>query len=273
MCSGAIKPCGTCSSCIKLKNGFHPDVRVISENKKTIGIDKVRKVIEEVNVKPYEGNKKVIIIKKADSITVQGQNALLKTIEEPPLDTYIIMTAENDSLVLDTIKSRCQVIKFERVSVDKIKSFLIKGGSAENKASIAASLSDGIIGGALKYTNEKFIALRKETIESITGIANKKTLDVLSKVDFFMKNKKDIDEILNIMSFWYRDIIMIKMLFNVENVVNFDYYNILVEESSHLSYNKLYSIIKNISDTRDKINKYSNFQLSIEVMLLNIQEV
>lgn len=273
MCSGKVKPCGTCSSCIKLKKGFHPDVRVISENKKTIGIDMVRKIIEEVNVKPFEGSRKVIIIKKIDTMTVQGQNALLKTIEEPPIGTYIIMTAENDSMVLDTIKSRCQVIKFERVPESSIKKFLLENGTEENKASVAASLSDGIIGTALKYTDEKFIALRKETIENISGITTNKTLDALSKVDFFMKNKKNIDDILNVMSFWYRDVIMIKMTQNMDDIINFDYHNILVEESRSLSYNKLYGIIKIIGDTRDKINKHANFQLSIEVMLLNIQEV
>lgn len=273
MCTGKDKPCGKCSQCIKIEHGNHPDIRVISGTKKSIGVDDIRDVINEVYTKPYEGDRKVIIIKNSDVITVQGQNAILKTLEEPSKDTIIILTVENINLLLDTIISRCQVLKLGRISTDIIYEFLIKKGVEKDKAYTAANLSDGIVGNSLKFLDDKYVKLRIDTIKAARDIARGGSVEALETSSFFIDNRDNIDLILDILMTWYRDIIILKHVKGRENLINKDFYDFLIEEGQILSYNKLCNIIDIIQSTREKMRANVNYQLAIEVMLLNIQEV
>jgi DNA polymerase-3 subunit delta' len=273
LCREENRPCGKCASCIKIKNGNHTDVKVLSSRGKSIGVDDIRDLIDEIYTKPYEGDKKVVIIKDADTVTVQGQNAILKTLEEPSEHTTIIMLAENMNLILETIQSRCQVLRLGRISAEKIKKYLTGQGISPDKASTAANLSDGILGNALMFLDEKFMKLREDVINTGREIVRADALAILKYVDFFLRNKDKINSILDMLTSWYRDIIMLKLIKDRNLLINADHYELLVEESQILSYNKLDSIINIINSSREKINQNVNFQLTIEVMLLNIQEV
>lgn len=272
LCRGEEKPCEKCASCQKITHGNHPDVKTLSLKGKSIGVDEIRNLIDDIYTKPYEGDRKVIIIKAADHITIQGQNAILKSLEEPALDTTIIMLAENENAILETIKSRCQVLRLGKVAVEAIKQHVIHLGVDSKKAQIAANLSDGILGNALKFLDDKYTKLRQEVINRAIDVVNKDTLTILRSADFFVNNKDKIEIILDIMTSWYRDIIMLKLSNSNNNLANNDFYELLVEESQKLSYNRLDSIINEINSARDKIRKNANFQLTIEIMLLNIQE-
>ncbi|TDT50572.1 DNA polymerase III subunit delta' [Fonticella tunisiensis] len=273
LCRGEEKPCRKCSSCIKIKNNNHPDVKIISGETKSIGVENVRNIIDEIYTKPYEGDRKIVIIKKVDNITVQGQNAILKTLEEPPEDTTIIMLAENLNSILPTIQSRCQILRFARTSGDSIKNFLRKQNYDEDKIKTAVNFSDGIVGRALKFFDENYLKLRLETIDIARRLPKSRPGELMELTDFFVKNKDKINDILDILSIWYRDIIIIKHSRDKELVINADFYELLVEESRLVSYNKLSRIIDTIKETREKLKQNSNYQLTIEVMVLNIQEV
>lgn len=273
LCKGKNKPCTKCDACIKITHENHPDVKMISLKGKSIGVDNIRDLIDEIYTKPYEGDKKVVIIKNSDSITVQGQNAILKTLEEPSKDTTIIMLAENINAILQTIQSRCQILRLGRIPKDKIKDYLLGQGVDERKAATAANLSDGIVGNGLKILDEKFIKLRREVIDKAIELVGSNTLEILKSVDFFISNKEKIDTVFDILTTWYRDIIMLKLLKDRNLLMNIDYYDLLVEESQKLSYNRLDSIINIINSSREKIKENVNYQLTIEVMLLSIQEV
>lgn len=273
LCLGDKKPCGVCNQCIKVMKGNHADIKIISNKGRSIGVDEIRQVIGEVYTKPYEGLRKLIIIKNADEITVQGQNAILKTLEEPSKDTTIIMTVENSNLLLETILSRCQIFKLSRVSMDRIRDYLISKGVDEKRASTAASLSDGITGNALKFLEDKFLKLREEVIGILIKVVKGSSIEALESVEFFLNNKDNIDSILDIIISWFRDIMVLKHTIDKNVLINKDYYELLVEESQQLSYNKLNGIIDSVNSTREKIRLNANFQLAMEVMLLNIQEV
>lgn len=273
LCCGENKPCGVCHQCLKVQHGNHPDVMVVSKGGKSIGVDDIRDVINEVYTKPYEGNRKVIIIKNADGITVQGQNAILKTLEEPSDYTTIIMTAENTGKLLETILSRCQLLKLGRIPGEKIKEYLLARGVEETKAETATSLSDGVLGNALKFLDEKFIKLRDEVIKVSRDIIRLDTLKVLDASSFFIDNKDNIDIIFDIMMSWFRDIMVLKHVKDRKTLINRDLYDSLVEESQRLSYDRLCRIIDEINSTQEKLRFNANFQLTMEVMLLNIQEV
>ncbi|WP_373867034.1 DNA polymerase III subunit, partial [Thermobrachium celere] len=162
----------------------HPDVIEIAP-KNSIGVDDIRGLSEKINTKPYEGDRKVVIIKGADFITIQGQNAFLKTLEEPPLDTTIIMLAENINLILDTIKSRCQIYKLNRIPIEKVKNYLISINVEEKKAELFSNLSDGIIGNALKMLDNRYQILRDETCSVFTKMVQFNPLDFMMIEDFF----------------------------------------------------------------------------------------
>lgn len=272
LCKGDSKPCGKCDACVKISHGNHPDVKMISPKGRSIGVDYIRDLIEEIYTKPYEGDKKVVIIKNSDSITVQGQNAILKTLEEPSKDTTIIMLVENINAILQTIQSRCQILRLGRIPVERINAYLLSLGVDERSARAASALSDGIVGNGLKFLDEKFIKLRQEVINKAREIVSASALEVLKSVDFFISNRDKIDTVFDIMTSWYRDIIMLKLTKDNNILMNMDYYDLLVEESQKLSYNRLDSIINIINSSRENINGNANYQLTIEVMLLKIQE-
>lgn len=272
LCSGEDKPCTKCIACRKIQNNNHPDVKII-DSLKSIGIDKVREIIEEVNIKPYEGDKKVIIIKGADNITLEGQNALLKTLEEPTEDSTIILLVEKLSSLLETITSRCQVFHFSRVSNSKIKEYLESYGIPEDKASALASLSDGILGKALKYLDNKYVLLRQKSIETIRNILKSNEITIMDNLDFFISEKNNIDDVFDIMISILRDIIILKLTRNKDLIMNKDIYEDLIEDCKILSYDKAYKIIDILKDAKKKIDDYLNYQLTVECMLFNIQEV
>lgn len=271
-CSGENKPCGICDACLKISHENHPDVKLISPGGKSIGVNQIRDLIDEINLKPYEGDKKVIIIKNADSITVQGQNAILKTLEEPTRETTIIMLVENINLILPTIQSRCQILRLGRIPQDKIREYLEGLGTDGDRARAAAAMSDGIVGNGLRFLDEKFLKLRQEVINKSRELISGNTIEALKCVDFFISNRDKIDLLLDIMTSWYRDIIMLKLTKDKSLLMNLDCYDLLVEESQKLSYNRLDGIINIINLTRENISGNANYQLAIEVMLLKIQE-
>jgi DNA polymerase III subunit delta' len=295
LCNSNDKPCGVCNSCRKIEKMSHPDVKVIDTDKKSIGVNDIRALIDEVGIRPYEGLKKIIIIKKADTITAEGQNALLKTLEEPPDNVNLILLVANLETVLPTIQSRCQLIRLSRVSTQLIKEFLISGAEVslgedsgtgrskksraqspkydEEKILVAADLSDGIPGRALLQLDSKYSELRAKTIEFACRIINTDPLTGFDQAKFFIDNKEQVSYIFDILNTWNRDIYMFKTTKDKKNVINKDFYDLLIEQSRLLSYNRLDRIMDVLKATEQKMKRNANFQLAIEMMLLKYQEV
>ena len=140
----------------------------IEKNKSTIGVNSIRTLIEEINKKPYEGDKKVIIIYAADKMTAQAQNAFLKTIEEPPKNVTILLLCENLEVILDTIKSRCQIHKLKSLNVDEMEEFLKINYTdlSLEEIKVIVAFSDGIPGKAEKFIGDNnFKDIRNITLE------------------------------------------------------------------------------------------------------------
>lgn len=269
----SMRPCRVCNSCKKVEKMYHPDLKIIDNGKKSIGVNEIRNLIDDINIRPYEGEVKVIIIKNAHNITPEGQNAILKTLEEPPDNVVLILLVAVMENMLQTIKSRCQSLRLNRVPLPLITEFLIKKGYTAQQSEIATDLSDGIPGRALIQLEEKYINLRKQAIETAYKIVTKDPLTGFELVKFFIDNKDEINYILEILMIWNRDILMFKSTKNRKNIINKDFYDLLVEESQLLSYNRLDRIMDALKDTSEKIKQYANFQLAVEIMLLKFQEV
>ena len=129
LCLSEDKPCNTCKSCISFEGENHPDfMQINADDGKSIKIEQIRLMQEKVVEKPIISNKKVYIINDAELLTKEAQNCLLKTLEEPPEYVIIILIVSNESKILNTVKSRCVKIEFEKIPDEEINNYLEKQG-------------------------------------------------------------------------------------------------------------------------------------------------
>jgi len=270
----ATGSCGECQPCRLFEAGSNPDFYEIEAAGATIGVDEIRDLQGHMAVKPFYGERKVYLVAEADKMTVQAQNCLLKTLEEPPSFAVIILTVSNYDALLETIRSRAVKYSFRENSREEVLGFLErKFGDGLKEKDFIASYSGGIIGKALELAgNEEFIALREETLKIAEGISRSGLYDVFRAYDFFNNNKDHAETILDIMASYYRDLLVAKNAGKEKLLINSDKKDIIINNARDFEVRKLVKNIETIELTRLNIRKNVNFQLSIEVMLMKLQE-
>lgn len=249
------------------------DIIHYKSDKTSFGVDDVRKIIEEVSKKPYEGDKKVIIIHEGNKLTGQAQNAMLKTIEEPPKGVYIILLSESLELLLDTIKSRCQVYKLTPLNRDDMIKYIKSiGENNEERILTALAYGEGIPGRAEKILqDEELGSLRKLIVEFLTDI-NRKNNITLEYEERFSKFKSQRYEMLNLIASVIRDIVVYKELKDKTNLINLDKLEDIGILSSELSYNRLNLMLKNIEEARSNFENNISYSMVISIMLIGFLE-
>ena len=262
----------------KQKDMPYPDIVSyrLEGSKKSIGVEEVRNIISETNKKPFEGDKKVIIIHEMDKMTEAAQNTLLKTIEEPPNGVYILILCENIESVLDTIKSRCEIYKLSRLGKEEMKRFLdtrYKDMDAEEKEAIAA-FSDGIPGRGEKYKEDpSFVEIRNTALEILLSLNEKKPDELLKYGDFLMKYKGQWDEVFTWFLSYIRDAMLYKETGETYGIINADKINSIKHLSEMFSFNSLSDIIEVVKEARKKLERNVNTALVFDSLLINMQEV
>ncbi|GCD08384.1 DNA polymerase III subunit delta' [Clostridium tagluense] len=248
----------------------------IEKSKSTIGVNSIRTLIEEINKKPYEGDKKVIIIYEADKMTTQAQNAFLKTIEEPPKNVTILLLCENLEVILDTIKSRCQIHKLKSLTVDEMEKFLkINHPSLSlEETKVIVAFSDGIPGRAEKFLfDNNFKNIRNITLEILLKLSKVGTEELMKYEKKLSDQKENFKEILTAFLSYIRDTIIYKEIEEENIIINIDKLLSIKELANIFSFNKLNGIINIINDTRENLDRNVNPGLTFQVMLLKMQEV
>lgn len=245
--------------------------------KSSFGVDDIREIVEEINKKPFEGDKKVIIIYDGNKLTVQAQNALLKTIEEPPKGVFIILLCESLELILDTIKSRCQIYKLSPLTKNEIRLYIDNindNGISEDEINVAIAYSEGIPGKAEAFLRDSLLKELRNTLVDLLFLLTKgntrELLDFESKLVTYKDKKEDI---LNILASFIRDIIIYKEIDEVTGLINGDKIESIKKIAIEMSYKKLNNIIDKIGEARKSLQSNSNFQLTIRVMLIGFMEV
>lgn len=227
---------------IKLKDNVESvDIVRYYPSSSSFGVDDVRKIIDEVNKKPYEGDKKVLILYKCDKMTTQAQNALLKTIEDPPIGVYLILLSESLEAILDTIQSRCQVYKLTPLSKEDILEYIqINFPDVKyNDRYAALAFSTGIPGKVDRFINdEKLKELRNTCVELFLDILKKEHGLVLKYQERLNSFKDEKYDILDILILFIRDIMVFKELNNKELVINFDKISDIIDISMGITYKK-----------------------------------
>lgn len=257
-----------------LQEDNQPDLVIVDNEEKSIKVAEMENLQRDIITKPFKGDKKIYIICQADKMVVAAQNKFLKTLEEPPDYATIILITENKEKLLPTIVSRCQLITFNYVPSRKIEDLLIeKYDNTKERAGFIANFSNGIVGRAVSLSeDEDFIGLRDETIKSIDTSIMESKEKVFTTAEFFEKNKDHIGEILDIMLYYFRDLIVYRETENIRHIINADKIDYIKKHQNQLEKNALHDIIKTITNTKENINLKVNYSLNIEIMLLEIQE-
>lgn len=250
------------------------DIIHYKSDKASFGVDEVRKIIEEVSKKPYEGDKKVIIIHQGNKLTVQAQNAMLKTIEEPPKGVYIILLSESLELLLDTIKSRCQIYKLTPLDRDDMIKYIKSiGENNEDRVLTALAYGEGIPERAEKILkDDELDKLRNLIVELFTEINKNNDNIVLEYETKLNKFKNEKYELLNLIASFIRDIIVYKELSDKNNIINVDKIDDVSKLASAVSYNKLNSMLRNIEKARSNFESNISYSMAISIMLIGFLE-
>ncbi|SHI59616.1 DNA polymerase-3 subunit delta' [Dethiosulfatibacter aminovorans DSM 17477] len=268
-------PCGVCSSCIKAMAGSHPDIHVMDYSENSIKRQDVDEIQEIVYVKPYESRRKVIIINDAQKMTVQASNTFLKTLEEPPEDTVIILITLNQSLIIQTIVSRCQTIKLDRISDREVKRILMEEYGVESQmAGLITGYSKGIVQRAVNILREEvnILQLRGEIVDMVDDILKSGKSIVFEYEKYFDKHKDDIDDILEILMIWFRDLSFYKVG-AVDQIINIDRMSLIEKQSGKTDGKRCSEMYELFQNTYDDVKSNVNYKLAIDNMLFGIQEV
>ncbi len=273
---GGAEGCGECHFCKQTESGNNPDlIWVTHEKPSSIGVDDVRtQLVEDVQIKPYNGRYKVYIIDEAEKMTVQAQNAILKTIEEPPAYSVIIFLTNNDEIFLPTIISRCIVFKFRPIRNSVIMDYLIcRYKLPEYEAKMCASYAQGRVGRAVDLvTSDNFIKIRDEALSLVKNVYNYDVADLIDAVKRVAEYKINITDYIDIIEMWFRDVLLFKVTKDANNLVFSDEINYIRKQASKSSYEGIENILRGCETAKHRLNANVNFDLAIELMLLNIKE-
>lgn len=268
---GKPDSCG-CVSCRTFAEGTNPDFYEVITDKSSIGIDTIRALQEHVANRPAYGHKKVYFIDGADMMTVQAQNCLLKTLEDPPEYAVIILSAVNYEALLPTIRSRTVNFRMEPYSEDEIRRIVMPlAPKNKNELDFYVKFSRGIPGKAVRMLEESsFRDLRDQIIGLLKKPGDFSQMEKVRKI--LNENKDDFTEIIDIIMSVYRDCLMVLM--GIENgLINSDKKDIIKEIASACSKRKLMDRLAALENMQRNFRYNINYQLGIDVLLLEIQEV
>lgn len=270
-----ILSCDRCKSCMQAESGNQPDVIWVTHEKVSIGVDDIRlQVNADIQVKPYNSQYKIYIIDDADKLTEQAQNALLKTIEEPPEYAIILLLISNITVILPTILSRCVQLNLKPVDKVAIKEFLMERHQVPDyKAEMAAAFSSGNVGRAIKYaSSEEFEKMKGDVLHILKYIDDMELHEVISGLKMLTANKPIIEDYIDLMTLWYRDVVMYKATMDPDLLLYREELTFIKNQANIRSYDNVEKIISAMEKAKIRLKANVNFDIAIELMLLTIKE-
>ena len=273
---GGPDPCNECHSCRQAESGNHPDIiKVTHEKPNSISVDDIREQVNNtIMIKPYQGPYKVYIIPQADMMTTQAQNALLKTIEEPPEYTVIMLLTENADTLLSTINSRCVMLKLRNIKDTLIKKYLMETMQVPDyKADMCTAFAQGNMGRAIMLANsEHFNEIRDEAVQLLKYINEMELSEIVQAVSRITAYKLEINDYLDIIMIWYRDVLLYKATKDMDKVVFKDQIKYIKERAKRSSYEGIELIIESLEKAKARLKANVNFDLVMELLFLTIKE-
>ena len=268
-----IEPCGECLSCIQVEAGSNPDLITLEREKEnSIGVGDIRKMRADVRVKPYSAAHKIYIIPDAEKMTPAAQNALLKTLEEPPAYAVLLLLADGTSAFLPTIMSRCVTLPLRPVAEKAVEDCLMERfGAKEDRARLCARFSGGSIGrAALLLENDNFAALREKTILLLHKIEKTDAAELAS----FAKeaaSENETQDLIDLILTWNRDLLVCKSTHSTENLIFTDEVQYIIEAAQNTSWQGLQAAAEAVFRARRRLSSNVNAELTMQMMLLEIR--
>ena len=268
--------CGKCQSCKQAVSGNQPDIiRVTHEKPTTISVDDIREQVNnDIQIKPYSSPYKIYIIAEADMMSVQAQNALLKTIEEPPEYAVIILLTENAETLLPTIRSRCVMLKLRNIKDQLVKKYLMEQMEIPDyKADVCVAFAQGNMGKAIALaTSEYFNEIKEEAVHLLRNIDDMQVEELMGAVKKCSAYKMNISDYTDVIAIWYRDVLIYKATKNVDRVVFSDQMRYIKDRAKKSSYEGIENILEGLEKAKVRLKANVNFELTMELLLLTIKE-
>ena len=274
--AGGENACGKCESCKRAIGKNHPDIIMVKHEKpNTISIDEIREqVVNDVDIKPYSSPHRIYIIPDAEIMTPQAQNALLKTIEEPPEYAVIMLLTSNIDGLLPTIRSRCVRLDLKVVDDGLVKKYLMEHlHIPDYQAEIDASFAHGSIGKAKEAaTSQEFADITQKALKILKYADSMEVYELTEAIKNLSSEKQNINDYLDIFQFWFRDVLMFKATREIDNLVFKQEINYIREQASQRSYENLEKILEALDKTKVRLRANVNTELALELLFLTIRE-
>lgn len=269
------EPCGECRSCKQAASGNQPDIiKVTHEKPNTIGVEDIRKVTGDIAIKPYSSPRKIYIINEAEKMTVQAQNALLKSLEEPPAYVVILLLTTNVDTLLPTIQSRCVLLTMKPVKDEAVKNFLMKDLMIpEYKADVCVAFARGNVGKAKALaSSEEFENIKSDAVTLLKYIRDMEINEIVLAIKKIAEYKFDINDYLDILSVWYRDVLLFKATNDVNHLIFKDEIQYIKRTADQSAYEGIEEILDALEKAKSRLKANVNFDLTMELLLLTIKE-
>jgi len=268
--------CGECSACRQVLSGNHPDLIVVSHEKEnSISVDEIRQqVVEDVDIRPYRDGYKIYVIPDAEKMTVQAQNALLKTLEEPPAYAVLLLLTQNEEAMLETIRSRCVLLKLRPVRGEQVRGYLMKKLAVPDyQADIFEAFAQGNIGKAVKLaTSESFGRVLELSENILLHVKEWSTADIMAAVKKLAEDKSSVQDFLDLAALWYRDVLYFKATRDPDGIVWRDRLREIRARASVSSYEGVQEIQAALNRAAVRLKANVNFELAMELLLLTMKD-
>ena len=270
------EPCNECHSCKQVLSSNHPDIIQVTHEKPTsISVDDIREQVnQDVMIRPYNSQYKIYIIPESDMMTEQAQNAILKTLEEPPEYAIFFLLVENTEKLLPTINSRCVMLRLRNVKDSLIKHYLTEQMEIPDyKAKVCVAFAQGNIGRAVMLaTSEHFAEVKEAAIELLQHVNEMEVTQMVAAIQTITKYKLEITDYLDILMIWYRDVLLYKATKEIDKVIFAEQMEYIKEQAKRSSYEGIETILKSMETAKARIRANVNFDLIMELLLLTIKE-
>lgn len=270
----ADKPCKECVSCRQMESGNQPDVIWVTREKASLGVDEIREQLcNTMDIKPFSSPYKIYLVPEAEKMTEAAQNALLKTIEEPPEYGIVILMTSNISALLPTIQSRCLTMEFRPLSTAVVESYVKEHCQVPDyQARASAAFAQGNLGKAMRYAKSEDFIERKDHIISLQRHVEQMDLsEMLAVIKDLGTRKDEVRDYIDLMVLWYRDVLLFKATKDINQLLFQDEASYISREGSHRSYEKIEEILQAFEKAKVRLRANVNFDITMELMLLTLK--
>lgn len=268
--------CGECHSCKQAEAHVHPDIRyVIHEKPTSISVDEVRdQICNDIYTKPYQADRKVYIVGDADKLTAQAQNALLKSLEEAPAYVTIILLAANENMLLPTVRSRCITWELKPVPDETLKKYLMSELHVPDyRADVAIAFAQGNLGKARDMAaSDDFSAMQAAAQSVVKNARDDSIADMIALVRSLSEYKVDAGEFLDMITVWYRDVLMFKATGETDSLIYKDELSIIRKVARRSSYEGIEEVLGAINRAKERLRANVSFEIVMELLFAVIQE-